>query len=179
MIGDAVHNSTGGPGSCRFRHPHRRRGGIRKGALSDRREQALADISANVKELERLDPARAQAIADYICADDNAVLFVGLNHLDRADKHRLLIAAATVAVVRLTISDENTTEEFPDGAILLLSGGVPPAAGSRAHAHNERNLVAPVDLVFGLGETFANQPVIPVLRRLIELVAGLINSIAP
>jgi hypothetical protein len=130
------------------------------------------------REIEGLAPSIAPLIADYICSGNSADLFVGLNHLDRADKHRALIT--TVAMNKITvhcIADENETRDFALGTIYILEGGKFPAAGSLAHSHNERNSHATADIVFGEGEIFQHQPVIPTLHQLVQLVAGLINAL--
>jgi hypothetical protein len=143
----------------------------------DKNRQSLVS-KRNYREIERLAPDLAPVIADYICSGNSADMLVAMNHLDRADKHRTLIITVAVAKIGIAcIADENQAKGFAAGTVYILPGGKSPALGSLAHAHNERNNHAPADIVFGEGEIFAMQPIIPTLHQFTQLVIGLIDAV--
>jgi hypothetical protein len=140
----------------------------------DQNRQSLV-TQPRYREIERVAPDIAQIIADFV--GPNGRQFVGLNHLDRIDKHRLLITTIAMAKVQIVrIDDENHppgTVSVPPPFLFLLPDGMPPRSGSAADFHNKRNGKAAVEICFGEGEPFENEPVIPTLIQLSELVSGI------
>jgi hypothetical protein len=131
------------------------------------------------QEIERLAPGLAKIISDYECMNGVGDRLIAMNHLDRADKHRLLIVIAVVAETKvLTINDENSPDDFPADTVLVLPGNKAPAVASRAGRHNERSTKASVDIRFGKGEPFQDQSVIPTLHQLAQLVDKLIDTLS-
>jgi hypothetical protein len=131
------------------------------------------------REIERVSPKLAQTIVDFICTGDAANMLVGLNHLDRADKHRLLITSAAVAEGSIIcIANENLpVDQYGPNTVLVMPNGFPPPIGSPAHAHNERNRNVSRTICFGKGEPFEDQPVVPTLFQMAQLVSALINEL--
>jgi hypothetical protein len=140
----------------------------------DKNRQSLV-TQPHYREIERVAPDIAQIIADF--EGPNGCQFVGLNHLDRIDKHRLLITTIAMAKIQVVcIDDENHPPEavsVPPPFLFLLADGMPPRKGSAADLHNKRNGKAAVEICFGKGEPFENEPVIPTLIQLSELISGL------
>jgi hypothetical protein len=52
-----------------------------------------------------------------------------------------------------------------------------PRPGSKAWLHNQQNGYATVEILFGKGEVFEKQPIIPTLRELAQLVAGVVDAL--
>jgi hypothetical protein len=85
-----------------------------------------------------------------------------------------LVAMAKVQVI--CIDDENHspgTVSVPPPFLFLLADGMPPRGGSAADLHNKRNGKAAVEICFGKGEPFENEPVVPTLIQLSELISGI------
>jgi hypothetical protein len=121
-------------------------------------------------------PDIAIIIADFI--DSSGSKFVGLNHLDRVDKHRLLISIVSVAKATVTaIDDDNNISNIPEGTLLILPSGQPVTPDSPADLHNKRNSKATVLICFAEGEPFENEPVIPTLHQLLQLVTGILQAL--
>jgi hypothetical protein len=143
-------------------------------------------------QIERLAPNLANLIVDHIkpYKAENYPLWA-LNRLDRKDKHRVLVPTITRSmhlVIGIREEQENDPPSAPPGAIFALGGetladgtvvSVPrqPRPGTKAHAHNQQNGFAMVDISFGKGEVFEGEFIIPKLRELAELVTGIIDTL--
>ena len=76
------------------------------------------------REIQRLAPDVAEIIADFV--GPNGRHFLGLNKLDRIDKHRLLITTFAVAKVSvMCIDDENNPPVLAGASLFVLPGGIP------------------------------------------------------
>ena len=60
--------------------------------------------------------------------------------------------------------------------IVICEGGE-PGPGTKAWLHNKENGYPTVEVRFGKGEVFENEPIIPTLRQLAELVSGVIDTL--
>jgi hypothetical protein len=130
------------------------------------------------RKIETVAPDLAPIIADYVGADGSGDLFVAMNQMAVADKHRVLIT--TIGLTKFTvhcIEDEDEPREFAPGFLYVLPGGKRPSPTSVAYAHNERNSQPAMEIIFGEGEIFQDKPVIATLHQFVQLVAGLIDVI--
>jgi hypothetical protein len=154
--------------------------------------QALVK-SKEYRLIERVAPDLALQIADvikpYKTGGDSR--FLSLNHLDRMDKHRLLIPTLTESSHRIIAIREDQEDNPPSaspGAIFMLCGIIAadgtviqvaraPRIGTRAYIHNQHNGYPSVEIKFGKGEAFEDEPIIPTLRELAELVGSTIDKL--
>ncbi|MGH6813402.1 MAG: hypothetical protein ACREDM_14045 [Methylocella sp.] len=177
MTGDAVHNLKSA-----FDH-------VAYGIVSifETPDQNLTfPINADLKTLlgrtnfgtiKRLVPDIADVIINDVKPYGAGNPLVGLNHLDRADKHRLLLVhtASLQTRVYMAKDDEDVPEATANDFILIANPTGVPKPGSRAAAHNERYRHAAFDIKFDAGLPFENEPVLPTLKQLSKLTAGAIN----
>jgi hypothetical protein len=127
------------------------------------------------RKIERLAPDVAIILADFI--GPNGTHLVALNHLDRADKHRSLIAIeATPMVVFSNIKSDSDASILPKRGSVLVHGRL-PTPGSVADLHNRSNRQATFHVVFGQGLPLEHEPVVPTLQQLIQLVSSLIQTL--
>jgi hypothetical protein len=143
--------------------------------------------------IERAAPNLALEIADvvkpYKTGGDSR--FGSLNRLDRRDKHRLFIPTLTESnhrIIAIREDQEDNPPSAPPGAIFMLCGIIAadgaviqerrePRTGTRAYFHNQRNGYPSVEIKFGKGEAFEDEPIIPTLRELAELVGITIDKL--
>lgn len=140
-----------------------------------RNRQSLEGKS-HYREIKRHAPDLATIIADFIGARGGE--FVGLNQLDRTDKHRLLITVHAIAnFVIQVIADENDLSTARAGSYLLLANNMPVTPNSPADLHNKRYTDPTALICFGKGEPFESEPVIPTLHQLAQLVTGIVQTL--
>lgn len=141
----------------------------------DRNRQSLVG-KEHYRQIERHAPDIATIIADFI--DARGGEFCGLNQLDRTDKHRLLITTQAVAkFVIQVIADDNDISTARADSYLLLSSGAMVAPNSPADIHNKRYPNSTALICFGKGEPFENEPVVPTLHQLAQLVTGVVQTL--
>ena len=106
--------------------------------------------------------------------------FVSLNRLDRADKHRALLAhgASTSGNVYMAKDDNDVPPEAQNSFILVANPTRVPKPGTKASLHNDSYRGAVFDISFDAGLPFENEPVIPTLHQLSQLVSGAIEILA-
>jgi hypothetical protein len=201
IVGDAVHNlraaldhiATGIIGA-----------GITSGAIQSC-EIETTDIYFPLRDTrETLVKTPTYALIDRVAPDLAAIIcdvvmpnmagekkLWGLNHLDRMDKHRLLIPTLTESghlIVGIREDQEDNPPSAPPGAIFMLMGitaadgtvtqvARAPRIGTRAYIHNQRNGYPSIEIKFGKGEAFEDNPIIPTLRELAELVGSTIDKL--
>jgi hypothetical protein len=128
----------------------------------------------------------ASDIADLIISEIKPYgagnLFIKLNHLDRADKHRLLLTNTGTGTVRVYVSanDDDVPDTAANCLILIkddpLSDGLRvPRAGTASAAHNDQYRRATFDVCFDKGLPFENEPIVPAMHELTQLVARVIR----
>lgn len=140
--------------------------------------------------IERVIPELALKIADvikpYKTGGDGR--FWALNQLDRMDKHRLLVpifAQSSIHNVAICDIHEDDPPPAPPGSTyvicqvirdgIVIQESREPRPGTKAYEHNQNNSYVAVMILFPKGEIFENEPVIPTLRQLAQLVAGVID----
>jgi hypothetical protein len=142
--------------------------------------------------IERVAADLALLIADIIKSykTDGDSRFWALNRLDRMDKHRILVPTLTQSrhfVIAIREDQEDDPPDAPPGATFMLAGKTTkdgtvvsvarePRLGSKAYIHNQSNGYAAVEILFGRGEVFENQPIIPTLRELADLISHTIDK---
>jgi hypothetical protein len=176
-VGDAVHNLRVALDHIAFEILHRFGGNLEKtGFPIDPDRDSFID-QPRYQELERVAPDIANIIAEFV--GSNGRQLVGLDHLDFIDKHRLLLTPLSVANVSvLRIDDENNVPgDLPGTTLIVLPTGAPVTPGTAADLHNRRNSNAFVQVCFGRGEPFENEPIIPTLHLLSELVSSFSQSL--
>jgi len=143
--------------------------------------------------IERVAPDLALIIADIIKPYKNGgdARFFALNQLDKMDKHRVLIPSIVrhdCSVVAIREDQEENPPICAPGSIYMLLGitsedgsvvsvAREPRPGTKAYLHNQRNGYSPIDIMFGKGEAFENQAIIPTLRELAQLVSGVVDAL--
>jgi hypothetical protein len=130
------------------------------------------------REIQSVAPDVADLIVNEIKPYGAGNPFFKLSRLDRADKHRLLLVRTLSGRFRVYASedDDYVPEEAADSFILVASPTRVPKPGSRAAIHNENYRGAAFDIHFGSGLPFENEPVIPTLHQLTQLVTGVIQT---
>ena len=135
--------------------------------------------------IKRLAPDIADLIVSEIKPYGAGNLFVKLNHLDRADKHRFLLTNTGTGAVHVYVSanDDNVSAAAANCLILIkddpLSNGLRvPRAGTASAAHNDQYRRAAFDVCFDKGLPFENEPIVPTMHQLAQLVSRVINAIA-
>jgi hypothetical protein len=135
--------------------------------------------------IERLAPDIADLIVREIKPYGDGNLFVSLNHLDRADKHRFLLTHTGTGNIHVYVSAND--DDVPDKAVdcLVLIKDDPhsealrvPRPGTASAAHNDQYRRATFDVVFDKGLPFEHEPIVPTMRHLSQLVARAINVLA-
>ncbi len=108
--------------------------------------------------------------------------FVKLNHLDRADKHRLLLTHTGTASLHIFVAsnDESILEATAHSLILIKDDPTSeslrmPRLGTVASLHNDQYRRAAFNVSFDKGLPFENEPIVPTLHQLSQLVAGVIQ----
>jgi len=153
--------------------------------LGDTRQTLVG--SAHYRLIESVAPDLATIIADIIkpYKTGGNPNFWALNRLDRMDKHRVLIptiANACQHIVAIGPKQEDDPPAARPGAIYMICGTTTqesraPRVGSAAYLHNQRSGYGTIEIGFGEGEAFENEPIIPTLRQLAQLVSGVIDSL--
>lgn len=135
--------------------------------------------------IKRLAPDIAELIIGEIKPYGAGNLFVKLNHLDRADKHRFLLTNTGTGAVHVYVSanDDDVPDTAANCLILIkddpLSDGLRvPRAGIASAAHNDQYRRAAFDVCFDKGLPFENEPIVPTMHQLTQLVARVINVLA-
>lgn len=131
--------------------------------------------------IQRLAPDIADLIVSEIKPYGAGNPFVKLNQLDRADKHRLLLTHTITGKVHVYMSKND--DEVPDAAAnsFILNPAEPtrtPLPGTKAAAHNKNYRGAAFDVCFDKGLPFENEPIVPTMHQLTQLVAGVISTLA-
>jgi hypothetical protein len=131
------------------------------------------------REIQSVAPDVADLIVNEIKPYGAGNAFVRLNQLDRADKHRVLITHVThVASVIYVAEHDHEVPDAADGCIIIIAGDKTlPRPGSPAAIHNENYRGAAFDIRFDPGLPFENEPVIPTLHQLAQLVAGVVQTL--
>ena len=143
--------------------------------------------------IQRAAPDLALVIADIIkpYKAGGEARFIALNQLDRMDKHRVFVPSVVMSNY-ITVAIHEDQEENPppvapgtiltilgitagDGTVISHARQVRP--GTAAYLHNQRNGYPTVQILFGKGEVFEDQPIIPTLRELAQLVDGVIDAL--
>jgi hypothetical protein len=174
IVGDAVHNLRVALDHIAFEILQRFGGHLETTGFPIEKDRQSLLAQPRYQEIERVAPDIANIIADFV--DSNGHQLFGLNHLDFIDKHTLLLTPVSVARVSvLCIDDENKVpSDLPlEITLLVLPKGAPLTPGSAADLHNRRNSNAFVEVCFGKGEPFENEPIIPTLHQLSELVSSI------
>lgn len=143
--------------------------------------------------IQRLAPDMAIAVVDTIKPYKTANYALwALNRLDRMDKHRVLIPTVPRALsIVMGIREEQEDDPPPGvvpGVVYMLVGerkadgtvvsvSREPRAGSAAWLHNQQNGYPTLDVRFGKGEVFEDEPIIPTLKQLRDIVAKAIDAL--
>ena len=132
--------------------------------------------------IERLAPDIAHLIISEIRPYGAGNPFVKLNHLDRADKHRLLLTNTGTGAFRVLVStkDDDVPHTAANCFILIkddpLSDGLRvPRAGTASAEHNDQYRRATFDVCFDKGLPFENEPIVPTMHQLTQVVARATN----
>jgi hypothetical protein len=135
--------------------------------------------------VQRAFPKIAAALADIVKPYKTGnSLFWSLNQLDRKDKHRILISTRLQLHTNIVFISKEKQSELPTvgpGTVFNIidpeTGNIigEPTPGTAAYLHNQDNGYSALDIRFGKGEIFEDQPIIPTLRQLTELVGETIN----
>jgi hypothetical protein len=158
--------------------------------MGDTRDGFVA--TAEYRRIERAMPLLAVVLADIIQPYKTGnPLFWALNRLDRMDKHRVLVPTVANAMSVVVMIREDQEADPPpigpggiyaiggrtraDGTIVSVAREVRP--GTKAYIHNQNNGYPQVDIRFGKGEAFEDEPIIPTLRQLAELVTGVVETL--
>lgn len=130
------------------------------------------------REIQSVAPDIADLIINEIKPYGGGNAFFKLSRLDRADKHRLLLVHTLSGRCRVYASedDDYVPEDAADSFILVANPTRVPKPGSRAAIYNENYRGAAFDIHFDSGLPFKNEPVIPTLHQLTQLVAGVIQT---
>jgi hypothetical protein len=159
--------------------------------LKDSRQSLVND--GPYKLIEAIDPKLAATIGEIVLANmtGDKKLFLGLSHLDKQDKHRLIITAITHSQYLVTAIREDQEDDPPacaPGTIFMLAGsksadgcivreGREPSFGTRAYMHNQRSGYPTVQIKFGKGGPFDDLPVIETLRQIAAVINRLIDKL--
>jgi hypothetical protein len=135
---------------------------------------------ASFREIKQVAPDIADLIVNVIKPYGAGNLFVKLNHLDRANKHRFLLVHKASSEVRvyMAATDDDIPAEAERCFILLANPTRVPTPGSKASIHNEHYSKSEFDILFDQGLPFENEPVMPALRSLSDLVSDVISILA-
>jgi hypothetical protein len=101
-----------------------------------------------------------------------------LNKLDNLDKHRAILFGSYDFRSGISFIDENDPGPFPSHHVCVLSNGGPVPEGSAAHLHNQTHAEPTIEIRFKKGYFFDDQPVIPTLLQLAELVGGIVETLS-
>jgi hypothetical protein len=173
IVGDAVHNLRTALDHIAFEILQRFGGHLEKAGFPIDKDRQSLTAQLRYQEIERVAPDVANIIANFM--GSNGRQLVGLNRLTFIDKHRLLLTPVSVAKVSvLCIDDENNVpSDVPLATLLVLPKGAPLTPGSAAYLYNRRNGNMFVEVCFGKGEPFENEPIIPTLHLLSEHVSSI------
>jgi hypothetical protein len=156
-------------------------------AAGEKPDQRYFPIDVNEKsfigkkdftEIKRVAPDIADLIFNGIKPYSAGNAFFRLNHLDRIDKHRLVLVVSSMAMQTVrAIKDENDLPpDVPDQFLVIGElPGKPPTPGSPADVYNKRNAQSVPSIRIGKGPPFEDEPVIPTLYQLAELVSRTID----
>jgi hypothetical protein len=135
---------------------------------------------ASFREIKQVAPDIADLIVNEIKPYGTGNLFVKLNHLDRANKHRFLLVHKASAEVRvyMAVTDDDIPAEAEDTFVLVANPTRAPRPGSKAAIQNERYRKSQFDILFDHGLPFENEQVMPALRSLSLLVSDVIRILA-
>ena len=135
--------------------------------------------------IERLAPDIADLIVREIKPYGDGNLFVRLNHLDRADKHRFLLTHTGTGTIHVFVSanDDDVPDKAADCLVLIKDDPLSealrvPRPGTASAAHNDRCRRATFDVVFDKGLPFEHEPIVPTMGQLTQLVVRAINVLA-
>jgi hypothetical protein len=141
----------------------------------DKNRQSLI-TQPHFRKIESLAPDLANIIADFV--GPNGSSFIGLNQLDRTDKHRPIITTVVRSQFSIfPIENEDSIPVEAAGHFVVPIGNKIITAGSAADLHNKNNCKPPVEICFGPGEPFDNRSILPTLIQLMQLVSGLIETL--
>jgi hypothetical protein len=185
MTGDAVHNLRSALDHLAF--------GI-VSAFEDPPNYLYFPIDSDLNSLraqpsfrivERLAPDIADLIVREIRPYGDGNLFVRLNHLDRADKHRFLLTHTGTGTVHVYVSanDDDVPDKAADCLVLIKDDPLSealrvPRPGTASAAHNDQYRRATFDVVFDKGLPFEHEPIVPTMHQLTQLVERAINVLA-
>jgi hypothetical protein len=133
------------------------------------------------RKIQRVAPQIADLIVNEIKPYGTGNLFVKLNHLDRIDKHRLLLVHTATAQAKVYMSkDDDYVPDEAVGSFILIPANPTriPKPGSHAATHNQKYRHLAFEIQFDAGLPFENEPVVPSLHQLVKLVASVINTFA-
>jgi hypothetical protein len=102
-----------------------------------------------------------------------------LNKLDNLDKHRMiLVANYTFTSTAYTVDDDSLMGPFPENHFCIMTDGSAVPEGSPAYFHNQAHAQATIEVRFQERHFFDNEPVVPTLVQLAELVSGIVETLA-
>jgi len=132
------------------------------------------------REIKAVAPDIADLIVSEIKPYGAGNPFVKLNHLDRADKHRLLLVHVVAAEGKIYMAkddDDDIAADFADCFILIANPTRVPRPGSKAALHNDHYRGLAFDVRFDPGLPCENESVIPALHQFAQLVTGVIKTL--
>jgi hypothetical protein len=134
---------------------------------------------SSFRKIEEVAPDIAALIVNEIKPYGAGNPFLAVNHLDRADKHRLLLTHAVRAqtTIYMAKDDDDVPDQAAGSFILVANPTRIPAVGSKAAAHNENHRRMAFDICFDAGLPFEHEPVIPALHHLTQAVAGAVQIV--
>lgn len=100
-----------------------------------------------------------------------------LHQLDIIDKHRLLIPVVSVTQLSGISAHDDNNNRFEDLTFLVGEGGRLNAIATSAKLHITNYGQPAFGVFFRQGEPFENQPVVPTLHQLAQIVTGVVQAI--
>jgi hypothetical protein len=102
-----------------------------------------------------------------------------LNKLDNLDKHRMiLVTNYTVTIGVYTVDKDSLLGPFPENHFCIMTDGSAVPDGGPAYLHNQAYANPAMDICFDERHFFQDEPVIPTLEQLSELVSGVVETLA-
>jgi hypothetical protein len=101
----------------------------------------------------------------------------GLHDMDILDKHLLIIPVLAVASIDIIEAEGALGSKFENVRLQAPQGNIFNVIGTPDRLHIKKHGKPTFDVRFGKAQIFDNQPVIPTLHQLSQLVAGIIEAI--
>lgn len=101
----------------------------------------------------------------------------GLHRIDIVDKHKLLVPLVSIAALRNVSGEDSNGSRFQGMTLMVGEGGKLNAIAMSGTMKITDYGVPAFAVMFGKGEAFEGDPVIPTLHQLTQLVSGVVDTI--